>query len=64
MLLYLGEAANDYVGQGIFRDKIEYVLIELLSLAVNDARQHHRNIITESNIISVAKNDPDIELII
>jgi len=60
---YLGEAAKDYVGQGIFRDKIEYVLIELLSLAVNDAREQKRNIITDSNIISAAENDPDIALI-
>lgn len=61
---YLGDAAKDYVGHGIFRDKIEYVLIELISLAVNEVREKRGgNIITKANIISVSKNDEDIALI-
>jgi len=61
---YLGEAADEYKGFGIFPDRAEYVLKELIDLAVNHVRDNRSSVITEDDIMRVAKNDADISLIL
>ena len=61
---YLGEAADEYKGDGIFPDRAEYVLKELIDLAVNHVRDNRSRVITEDDIMRVAKNDGDIALIL
>jgi hypothetical protein len=61
---YLGEAADEYKGDGIFPDRAEYVLKELIDLAVNHVRDNRSRVITEDDIMLVAKNDADISLIL
>lgn len=57
---YLGEAAAEYVGVGLFPNKVEYVLRELLDLSVNATRDKGTSLITKETIERVAKNDEDI----
>ena len=61
---YLGEASDEYKGDGIFPDRAEYVLKELIDLAVNHVRDNRSRVITEDDIMLIAKNDADMSLIL
>jgi len=60
---YLGEAAEEYVGVGLFPNKVEYVLRELLDLVVNGTRDRGSDLITKEAIERVGKDDLDIKQI-
>jgi hypothetical protein len=60
---YLGEAADEYKGMGIFPDKTEYVLRELLDLSINGTRDRKSDLITKEMIERVGKDDLDISQI-
>ena len=64
---YLGEAALAHTGLGVmagpYGDRIEYVILELLSLALNHARDRHSTTITIDDVVRVAINDPDFQII-
>lgn len=60
---YLGEAAEEYVPVGLFPKKVEYVLRELLDLAINGTRDRKSDLITKEMIEKVGKDDLDISQI-
>jgi hypothetical protein len=60
---YLGEAADEYRAVGLFPQKVEYVLRELLDLAINGTRDRKSNLITKEIIEKVGKDDLDISQI-
>ena len=60
---YLGEAAEEYRAVGLFPKKTEYVLRELLDLAINGTRDRKSDLITKEIIEKVGKDDLDISQI-
>lgn len=60
---YLGEAADEYRAVGLFPQKVEYVLRELLDLAINGTRDRKSDLITKEIIEKVGKDDLDISQI-
>jgi hypothetical protein len=60
---YLGEAADEYRAVGLFPQKVEYVLRELLDLAINGTRDKKSDLITKEMIEKVGKDDLDISQI-
>ena len=60
---YLGEAAEEYMTVGLFPEKVEYVLRELLDLAINGTRDRKSDLITKEMIEKVGKDDLDISQI-
>lgn len=60
---YLGEAAEEYMTVGLFPKKVEYVLRELLDLAINGTRDRKSDLITKEMIEKVGKDDLDISQI-
>ena len=60
---YLGEAANEYRAVGLFPQKVEYVLRELLDLAISGTRDRKSDLITKEMIEKVGKDDLDISQI-
>ena len=59
---YLGEAADEYKGKGIYPDKTEYVLKELFDLLSSRARDTNLKVITEHDINQIVMNDPDMAI--
>jgi hypothetical protein len=60
---YLGEAADEYRAVGLFPQKVEYVLRELLDLAISGTRDRKSDLITKEMIEKVGKDDLDISQI-